>query len=308
MKENKKKKINCKICQRKFPINGFCVHIFRSHGLRTKEYYDKYLKKENEGICKHCGIETDFKGTTRGYREYCSTNGNRCAAKIQAVRKTKQTKLERYGDSNYVNVEKNKKTKLERYGDENYNNREKYVKTMIREYGGKGTLSSPELIKKYEETMVDRYGVKRPAQNKEIWKKIKQTKISVYGSLNNMAKIVETNLKRYGKKYPLQVPEILQKSLNTIKRKYNVVNAFHVNRSNGKQISKPQKLLYEQVKEKFPDAKLEYVLNEINLSVDIYIPSTNKVIELYGDYWHCNHNKYKSNFYNKSLKMTAKEK
>ncbi len=42
--------------------------------------------------------------------------------------------------------------------------------------------------------------------------------------------------------------------------------------------------------------------------MDIYIPSIKKVIECYGDYWHCNPKKYKSDYYNKSLRMTAKEK
>jgi len=33
-----------------------------------------------------------------------------------------------------------------------------------------------------------------------------------------------------------------------------------------------------------------------------------KIIECYGDYWHCNPQKYAPDFYNKSLKMTAEEK
>lgn len=47
-------------------------------------------------------------------------------SKIQGFKnKIKKTKLERYGNENYVNVDKCKQTKMERYGDENYNNREK---------------------------------------------------------------------------------------------------------------------------------------------------------------------------------------
>ena len=40
---------------------------------------------------------------------------------------------------------------------------------------------------------------------------------------------------------------------------------------------------------------------------DFYIPSLNLAIFIDGDYWHCNPNCYKEDFYNKSLQMTAKE-
>lgn len=72
----------------------------------------------------------------------------------QKTEKGRKTKLERYGDENYVNkeqiskshlknwnehkeerIEKIKKTKLERYGDENYNNCEKNKETLIKNYG-----------------------------------------------------------------------------------------------------------------------------------------------------------------------------
>lgn len=39
---------------------------------------------------------------------------------------------------------------------------------------------------------------------------------------------------------------------------------------------------------------------------DLY--KDNKIIEYNGDYWHCNPKKYKEDFYNKSIQMTAKEK
>jgi G:T-mismatch repair DNA endonuclease (very short patch repair protein) len=49
-------------------------------------------------------------------------------------------------------------------------------------------------------------------------------------------------------------------------------------------------------------------LSDVGLNVDIYIPSQKKVIELYGDYWHCNPEKYNGDYYHKQLHMTAKEK
>ena len=49
--------------------------------------------------------------------------------------KMKETKLERYGNENFVNSKKCKETKLERYGDENYTNQEKIAETNLERYG-----------------------------------------------------------------------------------------------------------------------------------------------------------------------------
>ena len=40
---------------------------------------------------------------------------------------------------------------------------------------------------------------------------------------------------------------------------------------------------------------------------DIYIPSLNLIIEYFGDYWHCNPNKYESDFFNKKKNKFAWE-
>lgn len=40
---------------------------------------------------------------------------------------------------------------------------------------------------------------------------------------------------------------------------------------------------------------------------DIYIPDLNMLIEFNGDYWHCNPKKYKADYFNVKLNMTAKQ-
>jgi G:T-mismatch repair DNA endonuclease (very short patch repair protein) len=40
---------------------------------------------------------------------------------------------------------------------------------------------------------------------------------------------------------------------------------------------------------------------------DIYIPSLNLIIEYFGDYWHCNPNKYSEDYFNQKKNMSAKE-
>jgi hypothetical protein len=76
-------KIECKICGREFKnYRSFGCHI-RTHKITSKEYYDRFLKKENEGICSVCGKETSFKNLRKGYCKFCSlkcaNEGKRCS-------------------------------------------------------------------------------------------------------------------------------------------------------------------------------------------------------------------------------------
>lgn len=122
--------------------------------------------------------------------------------------KAKKTKLERYGDEKYNNIEqakqtiqekhedliayydevnsKMKQTKLERYGDENYNN-----------------------VEKFKQTCMERYGVDNVSKCKDVIEKIKQTKQDRYGtaSYNNIEQIRETCKERYGYDYACMRPE-----------------------------------------------------------------------------------------------------
>jgi hypothetical protein len=68
-------------------------------------------------ICPECGKPVNFGRFTTGYFKFCS---NKCVNKnIQTKNKIANTKLEKYGDSGYHNIEKMKQTNLERYGVEN---------------------------------------------------------------------------------------------------------------------------------------------------------------------------------------------
>lgn len=49
-------------------------HVFYKHSMKSKKYYDSFIKKKGEGIChrKSCKKVTTYKGYTRGYRTFCS--------------------------------------------------------------------------------------------------------------------------------------------------------------------------------------------------------------------------------------------
>ena len=68
----------CKICGRKDfeKITSLTTHIqFHHKDYTAQSYYDKFLKKEGEGVCKTCGKPTKFRTLLAGYSLFCS---NKC--------------------------------------------------------------------------------------------------------------------------------------------------------------------------------------------------------------------------------------
>lgn len=53
-------------------INAVNRHIENDHKMTPQEYYDKYLKKEGDGICHFCGNQTRFKNIFDGYNKFCN--------------------------------------------------------------------------------------------------------------------------------------------------------------------------------------------------------------------------------------------
>jgi hypothetical protein len=68
--------MKCEICGKEFENYISLSRHLRIHKITSKEYYDRFLKKEDEGICLVCGKETSFKNLREGYCKFCS---NRCA-------------------------------------------------------------------------------------------------------------------------------------------------------------------------------------------------------------------------------------
>lgn len=99
--------------------NKFRSHLLYTHKIKTKEYYDQYLKKENEGFCNYCGKPTKFKGLTRGgYCKHCCVRCSSLDPEVQA--KNAETNIRLYGTANVyassIIKEKIKQTNLEKYG------------------------------------------------------------------------------------------------------------------------------------------------------------------------------------------------
>ena len=70
----------CLVCNRILKgTEGLVRHFKFAHKLSQKEYYDKYLKSEFEGVCKNCGKVTRFADMVYGYQYTCSSS---CCGKV----------------------------------------------------------------------------------------------------------------------------------------------------------------------------------------------------------------------------------
>lgn len=94
--------LKCKICGRNCKNFGsIATHVMRSHNISVKEYYDRFMKSPNEGICKSCQKQTEFKTLTKGYRTTCSQKCSRqLMSSVEARTKARQTLMKKYGVEN----------------------------------------------------------------------------------------------------------------------------------------------------------------------------------------------------------------
>ena len=312
--------IKCLICNREFNnIISLSRHL-RSHKISSKDYYDKYLKKDGEGICPMYGRIPSCKKYTKfrswRYLKHCST---RCSTLEHDVKvKYKQTNLKRYDVENPL---QNKKI------------REKIKQTNLKRYGVDNPLKNEKIIRKKELTNLKRYGVKNPLENKNIRnkgrltcklkygvesifedrEKIKKCFIEKYGVDNPFkCKKFKNNLIKYKKiKYFEKIKEILNymnlELLSDYKKNRDIIiikclncnyiyktqmfyilqncnnrcpKCFPINKSKG------EKELVEFIK----SLNIEFVENSRKiikpLELDIYIPSKKIAIEFNGLYWH----------------------
>lgn len=164
--------MKCLICKHESPnFRGFGSHIRKAHNMSTKEYYDKYLKKDNEDICPVCGNTNNFININVGYSRTCSVS---CGQKHPSTRKRIEiTNINKYGKatplitSTALNKSHNKEAM------------DKKRQTMINKYGYSNSFCTIETQHKVQNTMLERYCSKNPMVcNKHIFAKYNGTRSS----------------------------------------------------------------------------------------------------------------------------------
>lgn len=251
-------KLKCKECGQEFTkIDCVTRHAKMIHKMEPKAYYDKWFKKEGEGICKCCGTETKYWNLEHGYREFCS---RRCFWKVT-------TQLDSV-------KEKRKQTCKEKYDSENY-------------------MQCKDFKEKSEVTCVKKYNVKNAGGSKEAIAKIKATKLANHGNenYNNMEQTYLTKEVKYGDKYynnkfkaretwensygiditsPIQIPGVKAKAL-----------------SYATKMTSPEKKLFEFLTNRKLQFQYGYELNGKSFDFAVFDNDKLKLlIEIDGIYYH----------------------
>lgn len=132
----------------------------------------------------------------------------------------------------------------------------------------------------------DKYGIDNVFQKKDVIEKIKNSNIN-----GGFEKKNKTMLKRYGITSPFQDPKIHKKALlNSGKRITKLNNMIYDIFDKNEIKYEKEYFIQNGIKKYFYDVKVEDILIEIN-----------------GDYWHANPEKYDKAWYNRQKKQTALE-
>ena len=296
-REKNKVKHICIVCNKEFIVQKSskrmklcsieCEKKYTSSDIRNKKRMES-LEKNN---LKKYGVKSTFELK-------------------ENIEKSKNTKLQKYGNSGYNNINKIKQTKLDKYGDENYINVEKIKTTKLQKYG---TLDFNE---KSNKTKLEKYGTL------DFSDKAKKTTIEKYGTLDFSKKSKETIILKYGSYSNI----FLKKSYIRMKNKYESIVEFLFDESEYKSAygykkypfkckkcdvnfddymtnglspkcpvcnpyiqSKPQEEIYNYLKELLISTEVVKNTRSILFSgkeLDIYIPSKKIAIEFNGIYWH----------------------
>lgn len=166
------------------------------------------------------GIRKSRDKITERRQETCRLRygGNSPASSVEIVRRMQRTKMLRYGDPGYNNIEKIKQTNLSKYGVENISQtisgdqradmQRRARDTCLAKYGTERYWESPALKSSYQKgkaahnrTCLEKYGAECYTQSQNFKDRINE----------RTRKTKETNMKRYGVSNVSQIPGVASK-------------------------------------------------------------------------------------------------
>jgi len=164
MKNFRKNQANLFVCEEcnvtYEAMNNFSRHIGKYHN--KKDYYDKWLKEDGEGICLICKKESRFSNKFNiGYKNCCSAE----CVKIYNRQMFEKGMMEIHGTIIPMRIKKS---------------RDKYEETMMQRYNTIIPAKNKNISNKILATMNLRYGNNAPIQNKEIFDKTFKTRILIH--------------------------------------------------------------------------------------------------------------------------------
>jgi predicted Zn-ribbon and HTH transcriptional regulator len=333
--------MKCLICNREFKsVNSLAKHLRNNiHGITIQEYYDKFLKKEGEGVCRMHGVipfckgMTHFHNFTKGYAIFCSTKCMRACPEVN--QKIENTTLRRFGVKNASQSEDIKKKKED---------------TCLEHYGVKYGAQSKIVQSKIENTCLEKYGVNHPSQHPEIKNKQKQKHFEKYGnyaflqeyvkaknpfldikfqkekiqSIEGRAKIKRTRIYNYWKKMEVVLKYLNLEHLGTFQNEANRFSRFKCKICGYEFDTKSVYLTqgYGRCPKCYPrstsvgETSLKKFIENLGFTIeantrqiiapyelDIFIPSANIAIEYNGLMWHSEEHGKDKNYHLRKLTL-----
>jgi hypothetical protein len=202
----------CEECEKPYKNKTLLSkHVIKIHQMSPKEYFDKWIKEENEGLCKICGKKTKLLRPDTGYAEGCCKKH----IKLIAYQKSKITMKCHFDVENNFQREECKKT---------------IKSTCLKKFSVDNPNKSKTVRLKTANTCLQRFGATSPFGSIQIREKLKQDNLKKFNVEYSFQrsdvkeKIMKTNLERRGVEYASQDRSVYNKGLKTRLKYFQYLN------------------------------------------------------------------------------------
>ena len=290
-------------------LRYFKKHLKDIHLMSYKEYYDKYLRQDDEGICKYCGKQTTWDIERKSYRLLCNKE---CAAKyahdslwsnpekVEKMRKIFSKTATKTNKKSWNNtsseVRKLRAAKIIEYGKSKENR--KRVSKMLKESWKDSEYRKFMIENSSKKMMGNDYGkytkgMKKftKAQKREISERMKNNtnkkgiKVSIEGKKNIS---VGAKTRWQDKEYREKISKKLKEIWSNLEFKEKMLKTMFKSRHN--RPNKLEKRIDNLLQKMFP-SEWKYVGDGqfwiAGKNPDfININGKKLIIEIFGNYWH----------------------
>ena len=252
----------CPYCNKTYiGLGGLCQHVRFTHNRTTKDMYDSFCKRKNDGICIICGNPTPFK-----YGKYALTCSAECKAEWYSIDQIRALKISQ------ANRKFNTESFIEQ-ANEIHGDKFDYSPTKVTTLRGRIEIickkhGSFETVATYH--LLDMYGGCRKCASESMvitklsWPEEKKNAVNEARRRTNKERFGNTRgpmpfgseayrnliLEKYGVENPFCSEEIKEKIKETNRKKYGVDNPAYLEKtklaSHTKQANKKRYLTHKK--------------------------------------------------------------
>lgn len=179
--------MRCKICKHKAKsATWFSRHLKTEHSLSSKDYYDTYIARKNEGTCwlQGCNKDTRFVSISVGYMKSCCQKHGFLLPKdkwLEGLQKTWASKSKEECKDIY---KRRNSTIIKKYGKSSKELLKENLSKLCREHGVTNVSQIPELRDKANKSLRAVCEARSRAAKKSIRIKSEETSLLKYGARN----------------------------------------------------------------------------------------------------------------------------